>query len=97
MFTGLDASGVTWADGSREPVDAIVLSTGYRPGLGYLEALGALDADGYPQHPEGLSTTHRGLGFVGLEGQRTLASASASASLRGVGRDARYVVRRLRG
>ncbi|WP_197043467.1 flavin-containing monooxygenase [Saccharothrix sp. NRRL B-16314] len=93
MFAGLDASEVVWADGRREPVDAIVLATGYRPGLGYLEAMGALDSDGYPQHREGLSTTHRGLGYVGLEWQRTL----ASATLRGVGRDARYVVRRLRG
>jgi hypothetical protein len=44
-----------------------------------------------PQHLRGLSTTHPGLGYVGLEWQRSL----ASASLRGVGRDADYVIRRL--
>ncbi|MEU4446526.1 NAD(P)/FAD-dependent oxidoreductase [Actinosynnema sp. NPDC050801] len=91
MFTDLDGDRVTWADGSRERVDALVLATGYRPGLGYLEAMGALDADGYPRHRSGLSTTHPGLGFVGLEWQRSL----SSATLRGVGPDARYVVRRL--
>jgi putative flavoprotein involved in K+ transport len=36
-------------------------------------------------------TTCPGLGFVGLEWQRSF----ASATLRGVGRDAHYVVRRL--
>ncbi|MBB5805669.1 putative flavoprotein involved in K+ transport [Saccharothrix ecbatanensis] len=93
MFTNLDATTVTWSDGTREPLDAIILATGYRPGLSYLESTAALDPDGYPQHRAGISTTHRGLGYVGLEWQRTL----SSATLRGVGRDARYVVRRLRG
>jgi putative flavoprotein involved in K+ transport len=92
VFTSLDGAEVTWADGGREPVDAIVLATGYRPGLGYLEAMGVLDHDGNPRQREGVSTTHRALGYVGLEWQRTL----TSATLRGVGRDARYVVRRLR-
>ncbi|MFC6091538.1 flavin-containing monooxygenase [Saccharothrix lopnurensis] len=91
MFTGLDGDAVTWFDGIRERVDALILATGYRPGLGYLEAMGALDANGYPRHRSGLSTTHPGLGFVGLEWQRSL----SSATLRGVGPDARYVVRRL--
>ncbi|WP_447004080.1 flavin-containing monooxygenase [Saccharothrix isguenensis] len=93
VFTGLDATTVTRADGTREPLDAIILATGYRPGLTYLEPLGALDPAGRPRHRAGLSTTHRGLGYVGLEWQRTL----SSATLRGVGRDARHVVRRLRG
>ncbi len=93
MFTGLDGDTVTWADGSRERVDALVLATGYRPDLGYLESSGALDSGGFARHHGGLSTTHRGLGFVGLEWQRSL----SSATLRGVGRDARYVVRKLAG
>ena len=41
--------------------------------------------------PERASTVHPGLAYVGLEWQRCL----ASASLRGVGRDARHVTRRL--
>ena len=45
MFTALDGNQVVWSDGRREPVDAIILATGYRPSLGYLRELGALEAD----------------------------------------------------
>ncbi|GAB3584272.1 ArsO family NAD(P)H-dependent flavin-containing monooxygenase [Amycolatopsis endophytica] len=93
MFTRLDGNHVVWADGRREPVDTLLLATGYRPDMPYLDGLGAVDARGMPLHRRGVSTTHRGLGYVGLEWQSTL----VSASLRGVGRDARYVVRQLRG
>ncbi|KAA9148195.1 NAD(P)/FAD-dependent oxidoreductase [Amycolatopsis acidicola] len=92
MFTRVEGQRVTWPDGSAEDVDTIIFATGYRPDLGYLAGLGALDADGMPVQYKGLSTTHAGLGYVGLEWQRCL----LSASLRGVGRDARYVVRKLR-
>ncbi|TMR98457.1 NAD(P)/FAD-dependent oxidoreductase [Nonomuraea basaltis] len=92
MFTRLDGGAVVWADGSREPVDVVLLATGYRPHLNYLEGLGALDDSGYPRHDRGLSTTHPGLGFLGLEWQRN----PASNSLRGVGRDARHLVGKLK-
>ncbi|WP_030518573.1 NAD(P)/FAD-dependent oxidoreductase [Nocardia sp. NRRL WC-3656] len=91
MFTRVDGHDVVWADGSREHVDAVVLATGYLPDLDYLAPLGALDDTGHPRQRRGLSTTHPGLGFVGLEWQRSL----SSASLRGVGRDATYVAKRL--
>ncbi|MCC9710613.1 NAD(P)/FAD-dependent oxidoreductase [Streptomyces sp. MNU76] len=91
LFTGIDAAKVTWADGSTEEVDTIVLATGYRPDLGYLAPLGALDQGGHPLHREGASTVHPGLAYVGLEWQRSL----SSNSLRGVGRDANRVARRL--
>lgn len=74
VFTGIDGDQVTWPDGSRERVDTIILATGYRPALSYLD-----NAD----QVRGLSTVHSGLGFVGLEWQRSF----ASATLRGVGRD----------
>lgn len=92
MFTRLDGDGVVWADGSREPVDVVLLATGYRPSLDYLNGLGALDGRGHPRHDRGLSTTHPGLGFLGLEWQRT----PASNTLRGVGRDARHLIRKLK-
>ncbi|WP_440073858.1 flavin-containing monooxygenase [Streptosporangium sp. OZ121] len=92
MFTHLDGDDVVWADGSREPVDVILLATGYRPNLDYLDGLGALDETGRPRHVHGLSTVHPGLGFLGLEWQRT----PASNTLRGVGRDARHLTRRLK-
>ncbi|MEV3961558.1 NAD(P)/FAD-dependent oxidoreductase [Nocardia sp. NPDC050193] len=91
MFTGFDADGVVWPDGSHTPVDVVVFATGYRPHLPYLAALGALTETGAPRHRRGISTTHPGLGYLGLEWQRT----PSSASLRGVGRDAAWLARRL--
>ena len=62
-----------------------------RPDLRYLQPTGALSADGSPVHRAGVSTAVPGLGFVGLEFQRSIASATG----RGVGRDAAHVVGRL--
>ncbi|MDS0137541.1 MULTISPECIES: NAD(P)-binding domain-containing protein [unclassified Amycolatopsis] len=91
MFTRLEDDQVRWPDGSRERVDAVILATGFRPELSYLEDLGALTEDGIPLHSRGLSTVVDRLGYVGLEWQRSL----ASATVRGVGRDATYVTARL--
>lgn len=88
VFTMLDQDEVEWADGSREHVDAIILATGYRPNVDYLSTLGALDDDGHPRHVGGISTTHPGLVYLGLEGQRTF----ASNTLRGVSHDADQIV-----
>ncbi|CNE88768.1 flavoprotein involved in K+ transport [Mycobacterium tuberculosis] len=92
MFTRLDGDQVLWSDGTREHVDVVLLATGFRPGVEYLAPLGALDDDGQPRHRGGVSATHAGLGFVGLEWQRSF----ASATLRGVAADARHVLTRLR-
>ncbi|HLU55792.1 MAG TPA: NAD(P)/FAD-dependent oxidoreductase [Pseudonocardia sp.] len=91
MFTHVDGDQVIWPDGRHEHVDTILLATGYRPALDHLTPLGALDATGSPRHSRGLSCTHPGLGYVGLEWQRSF----ASATLRGVGRDADHVTTRL--
>jgi putative flavoprotein involved in K+ transport len=97
MFERLIPEGVLWSDGTPEPVDVVVLATGYRPLVPYLvgceglDGRAALDEAGDPVHERGMSATVAGLGYVGLEGQRTM----ASATLRGVGRDAEHVVRRL--
>jgi putative flavoprotein involved in K+ transport len=88
MFTALDGEQVVWSDGEREPVDAIILATGYRPSLHYLRQLGALDKDAAPRHVGGVSSTHLGLVYVGLEYQRSF----ASNTLRGVSDDAREVI-----
>jgi putative flavoprotein involved in K+ transport len=92
MFTGFDGDAVRWSDGTREHVDAVILATGYRPGLDYLAAIGALDGDDRPLHRRGISTTVLGLGYVGLPHQRSI----ASATLRGAGPDAEHVITRLR-
>lgn len=91
LFAQLDGTAAVWPGGGRERVDSLVLATGYRPHLPYLAGTGALDGDGAPIHTGGVSTTVPGLGFVGLELQRTL----ASATIRGVGPDAHRVLRLL--
>ena len=88
MFTALDGDQVVWSGGQRESVDAILLATGYRPSLDYLRELGALDADAAPIHVRGISSTHVGLVYLGLEYQRSF----ASNTLRGVSQDARAVI-----
>jgi putative flavoprotein involved in K+ transport len=89
MFMRFTPRGVVWADGVEEPIDAVLFATGYRPNLDYLSALGALDDDGQALHRRGISTTAPRLGYVGLHNQWIY----ASATLRGVGPDAAYVVR----
>jgi putative flavoprotein involved in K+ transport len=91
MFTAVDGNVLTWSDGTTDEVDTILLATGFRPGVPYLVGLGALDPAGAPRQRRGLSTTHPGLGYVGLEWQRSF----SSATIRGVGRDAAHLVRHL--
>jgi putative flavoprotein involved in K+ transport len=87
MFTAFDGHQIVWADGTREHVDTVIYATGYLPHLDYLRPLGALDASGLPLHADGISTTHPGLAYVGLEFQRSF----ASNTLRGVHRDAEHI------
>jgi putative flavoprotein involved in K+ transport len=88
MFAGLDGDHIVWNQHERERADAVVLATGYRPSLGYLRELGALDPGGAPLHAGGISTTHLGLVYLGLEYQRSF----ASNTLRGVSADASAVI-----
>ncbi|NUW34581.1 NAD(P)/FAD-dependent oxidoreductase [Nonomuraea sp. SMC257] len=92
MFTRFDGEDVVWADGNREHVDVVLLATGYRPHLDYLNGVDVLNERGYPHHDRGLSATHPGLGFLGLEWLRN----PASNSLRGVGRDAHHLIGKLK-
>lgn len=92
MFEGFTEDGIIWSDGRREKVDAVIFATGYRPHLAYLAGLGALDETGRAHQRQGVSTTVPGLYYVGLPRQRTV----ASATLRGVGKDAKIVVAHLR-
>jgi putative flavoprotein involved in K+ transport len=86
-----DGDRIVWADGIAEPVDVVLLATGYRPDLPYLAGTGAVDETGVPRHDGGVSTVLPGLGFVGLERQRSF----ASATLRGAGRDAEFALDRV--
>ncbi|GAA3989501.1 ArsO family NAD(P)H-dependent flavin-containing monooxygenase [Allokutzneria multivorans] len=91
MFTRLDGDRVHWSDGTTEPIEVLILATGYHPDLNYLTPLNTLAPSGKPDQRAGLSTTHPGLGYLGLEWQRIL----ASNTLRGVGRDAAHLIPRL--
>ncbi len=87
MFTAFGRDHVVWADGTREKTDTVLFATGYRPHLDYLTTLGALDG-GMPRHSGGISVTHPGLVYAGLQFQRSF----SSSTLRGVYRDAEYVI-----
>lgn len=91
MFARIDDDEVVWSDAGRERVDAVILATGFRPHVPFLAGTGALGPAGEPLHRGGLSTTIPGLGYVGLEFQRSF----ASATIRGVARDAAYVLPRI--
>lgn len=91
MFIRLTTDGVMWTEGEASKVETVILATGYRPNQGFLADLGALHSDGQPQQKGGVSQTVAGLYYVGLPWQR----AHASATLRGVGADAKVVVRHI--
>lgn len=92
MFTEITKTGVLWSDGVEETIDTIIYATGFsKSNKAYLANLDALDAKGVPLEHKGVSTTVRGLFYIGLEGQ----IAPASATLRGVSRDARYIARQV--
>jgi len=88
MFAAFGTDGVIWPDGTREQVNTVVFATGYRPHLDYLRPMGALDGGGLPRHSGGISATHPGLVYLGLEFQRSF----SSNTLRGVHRDAKHVI-----
>ncbi|WP_422661229.1 flavin-containing monooxygenase [Paenibacillus sp. EC2-1] len=92
MFTSFYEDGVIWADGSKEKVDSVIFATGFRSNLDFIKDLGGLDVNGVPLQSSGISTVVSGLHFVGLSGQRSF----ASATIRGVGQDAKYVIKHIR-
>ena len=91
MFQSFTERGVVWTDGESETIDTVIFASGFRDGPAYLEGTEALDTQGNIVQRLGKSRTVPGLYFVGLSGARSL----ASATLRGVGQDARAVVRDL--
>lgn len=92
LFEQFTETGVQWEAGQAGEFDTVIFATGFRPNFPYLAALGALDEHGNALHTGGVSTTVPGLYYVGISGQRS----HASATLRGSGADAAYVIRDLR-
>ena len=85
----LESGYAVFTDGRREPFDAVILGTGFRPGLADLLGAvpGVLDATGYPLAC-GAPTARRGLFFVGP-------IPSPLGQLRRIGLEARRVAAHL--
>ncbi|MBE2181961.1 MAG: NAD(P)/FAD-dependent oxidoreductase [Anaerolineae bacterium] len=66
--TGFHQDAVELADGSRLPVDTVILCTGYRPVLDYLDIPFETDSQGYPKRADDLDEggTTEVLGWPGL-------------------------------
>ncbi|MFC4338047.1 flavin-containing monooxygenase [Salininema proteolyticum] len=81
-FLRLEGDSVVWGEEDRERADAVILATGYRPAVGYLEGLGVLDEKGNPRHRNGLSLKRPGIAFVGFDLNISLYSNSVHGAVR---------------
>jgi putative flavoprotein involved in K+ transport len=77
--------------GERVDAATVVWCTGSLPVFDMIGIPGALDERGWPAHERGVATAVPGLAFLGLPFQYSV----ASPPLRGMGRDAAFVVDRL--
>ena len=87
-FTRFTRTGVVWADGREQAVDAVIWCTGFRPALSFLADLGVVQPDERVATVGAQATKLPGLWLVGY-GSWT---GFASATLIGVGRSARTTV-----
>jgi len=78
------------ADGTTAAVSSVIWCTGYRNDFRWID-LPAFDDAGEPRHDRGVVESVPGLYFLGLE----FLYALASATIPGIGRDARYLAKRL--
>lgn len=85
MFTGLDAAGPRWPDGTMWACDAIIWATGFRPALAHLAPLNLSREHGHPRTDGTRSVDDPRLHLVGY-GDWT---GPAAATLIGVGPAAR--------
>ena len=84
-LAALGSDGAVWADRKREPFDAVIWCTGFRPALESVLPLGVVEADGRVRVEGTRSVLEPRLWLVGY-GEWT---GFASATLVGVGRSAR--------
>lgn len=90
--TGTDQGLPVLGDGTRCDVQNVIWATGFHHDYSWLQ-LPVLDDAGWPRECRGVSADIPGLYFCGLAFQYSM----ASMMLLGVGRDARYVARRIAG
>jgi len=57
--------GIRFRDGGEEPFDVLLLATGFRAAVGFLDGLVQLDAAGFPRRQGVRSVDQPGLFFVG--------------------------------
>jgi putative flavoprotein involved in K+ transport len=89
--SGVTAGRPVADDGVTIDAATVVWCTGSRADLGWLRIDDVFGPDGAPREYRGIATGCPGLAFVGLEFQYSV----ASATLMGMDRDARHVVREL--
>jgi hypothetical protein len=87
-FVRFTETGVEWADGRREDLDAVIWCTGFRPALAHLSELGVIEADG-KEAVEGTRPLKQPNLWLVPYGEWT---GAASATLIGVTRTARSTV-----
>lgn len=88
MFERVEPDGVRWADGSFEPVDAILWATGFRPAIGHLAPLHLRSDRG------GIRLDHDGRGTTAVKDPRIqLVGYGPSASTIGANRAGRVAAR----
>jgi putative flavoprotein involved in K+ transport len=85
--TGVRDGRPVLADGRTIPAANVIWCTGYHPGFSWIELPEAFGAEGDPRHERGCVAAVPGLYFVGLH----FLFAMSSATLVGVGRDAKHV------
>lgn len=76
------------ADGRVVEATTVIWCTGSRPDLDWIDIDGVVGPDGHPIEERGMAIECRGLAFVGMPFQYSV----ASATLMGMDRDAEYVV-----
>ena len=72
-------------------IPTVIWATGYQADYSWLRLAGAIGEDGYPVAERGISSTHRGLYFIGSMFQHGLTSTWVG----GVGRDAEFICRNI--
>jgi putative flavoprotein involved in K+ transport len=91
MFQRVLPEGVVWPDGTTNQADALIFAKGFPPNLAFLAQLPVVGQQGRVLQRNGMADQVPGLYFVGLPKQRNF----ASATLRGVGADAGYLMLQL--
>ena len=78
MFTRIEPEGLTFADGSFQPVDAIVWATGFRPELRHLAPLKLREREGGIQVGGGAAWKDPRIFFAGYGPQASTIGANRS-------------------